>query len=54
MARGGTLILARAPRALAARIDPFGGVAGRPLALMRGLKRAFDPAGILSPGRYVA
>jgi len=49
-ATGGTVLLARAPAALAARLDPFGPVPAA--ALMRGLRRSFDPAGVLAPGRF--
>jgi glycolate oxidase subunit GlcD len=49
---GGTLVVAQAPSWLAAELDAFGPV-GPPIDLMRRLKSAFDPAGILSPGRFV-
>jgi len=50
--QGGTLTVARVPEPLAARIDlfPDPGPAGR---LMRELRQTFDPAGILSAGRWV-
>jgi glycolate oxidase FAD binding subunit len=50
--RGGTLIVARAPRALVEAFDPWGD-AGAALGLMRRLKQEFDPAGVLGPGRFV-
>jgi glycolate oxidase FAD binding subunit len=34
-------------------VDPWGPVAPTALALMRGIKRQFDPEGILNPGRFV-
>lgn len=51
----GFLLLARAPRALKDAGDvwwpsPEPGA----LELMRGLKRAFDPSGIMNPGRFAA
>ncbi|MEX0893264.1 MAG: FAD-binding oxidoreductase [Gemmatimonadota bacterium] len=50
--QGGSLTVARAPAPLAARLDlfPDPGPAGR---LMRELRQTFDPAGILSAGRWV-
>lgn len=50
--RRGTLVVAKAPPTLAERLDPFGD-AGPTSRLMRELKRQFDPAGILAPGRFV-
>jgi len=41
-----------APAALLERLDPFGDP-GPALRLMKALKSQFDPAGILSPGRFV-
>jgi hypothetical protein len=50
--QGGTVSVARAPAALAARVEAFADP-GPPGRLMRELRRAFDPAGILSAGRWV-
>jgi glycolate oxidase FAD binding subunit len=50
--RRGSVVLASAPPDLAARFDPFGDP-GPSRRLMRGLKRTFDPAGVLSPGRFI-
>ncbi len=49
---GGTLIVARAPAALLEAVEPFPDP-GPALRLMRALKSKFDPAGVLSPGRFV-
>lgn len=49
---GGTLIVARAPKALLEAVEPFPDP-GPALRLMRQLKSKFDPAGVLSPGRFV-
>lgn len=51
-ARRGTLTIARASTGLIERVDPFGD-AGPTLRLMQELKKQFDPAGILAPGRFV-
>jgi glycolate oxidase FAD binding subunit len=48
----GSVVLASAPPDLAARFDPFGDP-GPARRLMQGLKRTFDPAGVLSPGRFI-
>jgi glycolate oxidase FAD binding subunit len=50
---GGNVVIERAPRALRARIDPWGPVDPGALAIMRALKEAFDPAATLNPGRFV-
>ncbi len=47
---GGTVLLARAPAQLAGRLDPYGAVPAA--ALMRGIRKSFDPAGVLAPGRF--
>ncbi|HEX9106967.1 MAG TPA: FAD-binding oxidoreductase, partial [Longimicrobiales bacterium] len=47
---GGTVVIARAPAELMQRIDPFGYVGAA--TLMEGIRRTFDPAGVLSPGRF--
>ncbi len=48
----GTLVVDRAAGVLK-EADPFGPVDPHVLAIMRELKRRFDPAGVLAPGRYV-
>ena len=45
-AQCGSVVVARAPRAFLERVAPYGDP-GPALRLMRGLKRAFDPAGVL-------
>jgi FAD/FMN-containing dehydrogenase len=47
--RGGTLIVERAARPVT---HAFGRVEG--ISLMAGVKRVFDPAGILAPEAFVA
>jgi glycolate oxidase FAD binding subunit len=51
-ARGGSFVVERASAAVKAALDVWGHV-GPGLPLMRRLKEAFDPAGILAPGRFV-
>ncbi|MBI4507261.1 MAG: FAD-binding oxidoreductase [Chloroflexi bacterium] len=51
-ALGGWLVVERAPLALKEQVDVWGPPAG-PLELMRRLKQAFDPAGIMNHGRFV-
>jgi len=48
----GSVVIERGPAALRSSVDPWGPVAPGPLALMRALKQAFDPRGILNPGRF--
>jgi len=48
---GGALRLEAAPLALRREHDVFGEPGPR-LALLRRLKAAFDPAGLLNPGRF--
>jgi glycolate oxidase FAD binding subunit len=48
----GSVVLGSAPPDVADRFDPFGDP-GPARRLMQGLKRTFDPAGVLSPGRFV-
>jgi glycolate oxidase FAD binding subunit len=51
-AAGGTLVVERCPLDVKRRLDVF----GPPPAgfdLMRSVKQQFDPAGVLSPGRYL-
>jgi len=51
-ARGGSLVLAEAPAAVRAALDPWGPPPGS-LAVMRRLKAELDPDGRLAPGRFV-
>ncbi len=48
----GSLVVLHAPPGVKAALDVWGPV-GEALALMRELKRSFDPRGILNPGRFV-
>ena len=50
-AEGGSAVVERAPAAFKAQIDVWGPVAPEAFAIMERLKREFDPAGILNPGR---
>ena len=50
-AEGGSLTISSAPRLLMEEVGAWG-VHGPELGLMRGLKAEFDPAGVLSPGRF--
>jgi glycolate oxidase FAD binding subunit len=47
----GTAVVERAPEDVKERLDVWGPVRG--LELMRRVKHEFDPAGVLSPGRFV-
>ena len=47
---GGALVVAAAPEDLAAQVDPWG-KAPPSLSLQRRVKAAFDPAGVMNPGR---
>jgi glycolate oxidase FAD binding subunit len=49
----GGVMIERGPAALRAAIDPWGPVAAPALAVMREIKHAFDPTGVLNPGRFV-
>ncbi len=49
----GAVVVERAPAALRTAIDPWGPVPQPTFDLMRAIKRAFDPEGILNPGRFV-
>ncbi len=51
VAAEGSLVVLEAPDAVREVVDLWGPVGG--LELMRRLKKEFDPAGILSPGRFV-
>ncbi|MBI1848659.1 MAG: FAD-binding oxidoreductase [Candidatus Rokubacteria bacterium] len=50
---GGSVVIQAAPRALRERVDPWGPIEPGALALMTAVKRQFDPAGVLNPGRFV-
>ncbi|HMV83536.1 MAG TPA: FAD-binding oxidoreductase [Blastocatellia bacterium] len=52
-ARGGQLLVLRAPESIKDQLDTWGDV-GATARLMRELKNSFDPQGLLSPGRFVA
>jgi glycolate oxidase FAD binding subunit len=55
-ARGGSLVVERATPAVKGTVDVWGDAGsarGAALRLMRGVKRAFDPAGRFAPGRFV-
>lgn len=51
-ALGGYLVVADAPEAVRARLDVWGPPPDG-IALMQELRRAFDPRGILNPGRFL-
>jgi glycolate oxidase FAD binding subunit len=51
-AQGGSLVVERAIPAVKAAVDVWGDP-GPGMALMRGVKAAFDPAGLFAPGRFV-
>jgi glycolate oxidase FAD binding subunit len=51
---GGHATLVRAPAEIRAQVDVFEPQADPVMALTRGIKASFDPAGILSPGRMYA
>ena len=48
--KGGSLILSEGPRGLLQSVGPWGSL-GAEAGLVAGLKREFDPQGILAPGR---
>lgn len=50
---GGTVVVARGPRELRERVDPWGPVAPAALDVMRRIKDEFDPRRVLNPGRFV-
>ena len=52
-ARGGSLVVERATPEVKAQVDVWGDP-GQGVALMRGIKAAFDPDRVLAPGRFVA
>lgn len=49
----GGVVIERGPRALRTAIDPWGPVPAPALTVMRAIKHAFDPTGVLNPGRFV-
>ena len=49
---GGSVIVHSRTAELMRRVDAFGAT-GPQLPLMANLKKIFDPAGILAPGRFV-
>ena len=49
----GTLVIAAAPSAVRAVIDPWGPIAPGAFELMRRIKQEFDPRGVLNSGRFV-
>ncbi len=49
---GGHAVVERAPLAVKSEIDVWGGIGG-PERVGQGLKRQYDPTGILNPGRFV-
>jgi glycolate dehydrogenase FAD-binding subunit len=51
MARGGSCVVLTAPPRVRTAVDVWGEVAG--LALLRQVKRRFDPDGRLAPGRFI-
>jgi glycolate oxidase FAD binding subunit len=51
---GGHATLVRAPAEIRAQVDVFEPQADPVMALTRGIKASFDPAGILNPGRMYA
>jgi glycolate oxidase FAD binding subunit len=51
-AAGGSLVLEAAPPPLKATLDAWG-KPGEAFAVMRRLKAQFDPAAVLSPGRFL-
>ncbi len=51
-ARGAWVVFEALPAALRGRVDPWG-FSAPALRLMSGVKRALDPAGVFSPGRFV-
>ena len=49
----GSVVVERAPATLMRAVDPWGPIDPGVLQLMTGLKRQFDPAGILQRGRWI-
>src|SRR5262249_46596181 len=52
-ARGGQMVILRAPNEIKSQLDVWGDV-GPTESLMRAMKEKFDPESILNPGRFVA
>jgi glycolate oxidase FAD binding subunit len=52
-ARGGHMVILRAPKEIKSQLDVWGDV-GQTESMMRALKEKFDPGAILNPGRFVA
>jgi glycolate oxidase FAD binding subunit len=50
--RGAWVVFEAIPPALRGQLDPWG-FDSPALRLMRGVKRALDPTGVFSPGRFV-
>ena len=50
---GGSLVVERAPAALKATCEAWGSINPETLGIMKRIKAEFDPAGGLSPGRFV-
>jgi glycolate oxidase FAD binding subunit len=50
---GGSAVVERAPEPFKATCDVWGPIAPAAFAIMERLKREFDPAGLLNPGRFV-
>ncbi|HEX6080873.1 MAG TPA: FAD-binding oxidoreductase, partial [Methylomirabilota bacterium] len=50
---GGSLVLERAPATLKATCEAWGSINHETLGIMKRIKTEFDPAGGLSPGRFV-
>jgi len=50
---GGSLMVERAPSELKAICEAWGSINLENMAIMRRIKTEFDPAGCLSPGRFV-
>ncbi|HPC46039.1 MAG TPA: FAD-linked oxidase C-terminal domain-containing protein, partial [Candidatus Latescibacteria bacterium] len=49
---GGSVILQKLPTGWKEHIDVWGPT-GAAASLMKGMKQAFDPSGVLNPGRFV-
>ena len=49
----GGVVIERGPRGVREAIDPWGPVPPPALSVMRAIKHAFDPTGVLNPGRFV-
>ena len=49
---GGSVILQKLPPGWKEHIDVWGPT-GTAASLMKGMKQAFDPSGVLNPGRFV-